>query len=78
MSSLPKLKIKFPSRHVPDDIVGLEEARHRFNWGHEPFLIVVEGRAISTCEELKELAEQDPFKDKGYLEVELEPILMGG
>ena len=78
MRSLPKLRIKLPSQHVPEDICGLEEAKHRFNWGHEPFLIVVEGRVISTYEKLKELAEQVPFKDKGYLEVDLEPILIGG
>ena len=78
MSSLPRLRIKFPSQHVPEDTCTLEEAPHRFNWGHEPFLIVVEGRAISTYQELRDFAEQDPFRDKEYLEVELEPILIGG
>jgi hypothetical protein len=78
MCSLPKLRIKLPSQHVPEDICELEQARHRFNWGHEPFLIVVEGQVISTYEKLKELAEQVSMKDKEYLEVDLEPILIGG
>lgn len=78
MSSLPRLRIKLPSQHVPEDTCSLEEAQYRFNWGHEQFIIVVEGRVISTYEELKALADQDPFKNKEYLDVELAPILMGG
>jgi hypothetical protein len=56
----------------------VEEAHHRFNWGHEQFVIVVEGRVITTYEELKALADQDAFRSKEYLDVELAPILMGG
>ena len=78
MSRSPKLRIKFLSPYVPEDVCGLEEAQYRFNWGHEPFLIVVEGRVISAYEELERLAEEDPFRTKEYLEVELAPILIGG
>jgi hypothetical protein len=78
MSISKRLRIKLPSQHVPEDVCSLEEAQYRFNWGHEQFVIVVEGRVISTYEELKALADQEPFRDKEYLEVELAPILMGG
>lgn len=78
MSRSPRLRIKLESQHVPEDTCSLEEARYRFNWGHELFVIVVEGRVISTYEELKALADQDPYCNKEYLDVELTPILMGG
>ena len=78
MSRLPRLRIKLESQHVPEDTCTVEEAHHRFNWGHEPFVIVVEGRVMSTYEELMALAHQDPYNKKEYLDVELAPILMGG
>ncbi len=78
MADLPKLRIKLESQHVPEDTCSLEEAQYRFNWGREPFVIVVEGRVISTYEELKTLAGEDPYSNKEYLDVELAPILMGG
>jgi hypothetical protein len=78
MSPWPKLKIKLPSQTVAGEICTLEQIAYRFHWGNEPFLIVVEGEAISTYEQLKELAQQDRFKDKEYLEVEVKNILVGG
>ena len=78
MSTSPRLRIKLESQHVPEDVCSLEEAEYRFNWGHEQFIIVVEGRVIATYEELKALADQDLFRDREFLEVELAPILIGG
>ena len=78
MSRLPKLRIKQPSQKMAEEICSLEQMEYRFNWGHEPFLIVVEGEPIGTYEQLKELAQQDRFKDKEFLEVEVKNILVGG
>jgi len=75
---LPKLRIKLPSPNTAEDICDLQEARHRFNWGHEPFLILVERQPISSYEELMELVKRNSFKDKEFLEVELQPLLAGG
>ncbi len=76
--SLPKLKIKLPSPPGAEDICGLQEAQHRFNWGHEPFLILVEKQPISSYEELIEFIERNSLKDREFLEVELQPLLAGG
>ena len=75
---LPKLKIKIPSPNVAEDICDFREAQYRFNWGHEPFLILVEKQPISSYEELIELAKLDRFKDREFLKVELQPLLAGG
>jgi hypothetical protein len=75
---LPKLRIKLPSPNAAEDICDLQEARYRFNWGHEPFLILVEKQPVSSYEELIEFAKLNRFKDREYLEVELQPFLAGG
>ncbi len=76
--NLPKLRIKLPSPQGTEDVCDLQEAEHRFNWGHEPFLILVEKQPISSYEELIAFVKQDSFKDKEFLEVELQPLLAGG
>jgi hypothetical protein len=75
---LPKLRIKLPSPNSVEDICDLHEAQHRFNWGHEPFLILVEKKPVASYEELIEFAKLNRFKDKEFLEVELQPLLAGG
>lgn len=75
---LPKLRIKLPSPNAAEDICDLQEAKYRFNWGHEPFLILVEKQPVSSYEELIEFAKLNRFKDREYLEVELQPFLAGG
>jgi hypothetical protein len=75
---LPKLRIKLPSPNAAEDICNLQEAKYRFNWGHEPFLILVEKQPVSSYEELIEFAKLNRFKDREFLEVELQPLLAGG
>ena len=76
--NLPKLRIKLPSPNAAEDICDLQEAKHRFNWGHEPFLILVEKKPIASYEELMEFVKLNRFKDREFLEVELQPLLAGG
>jgi len=76
--NLPKLRIKLPAPNVAEDVCDLQEARHRFNWGHEPFLILVEKQPIASYEELMGFVNRNPLKDKEFLEVELQPLLAGG
>ena len=78
MSKLPKFKIKLPFEHVADAICDLEQVRHRFNWGHEQFLIVVDNRVINSYEELVELVKQERFRDTKLFEIELQDIEVGG
>ncbi len=76
--SLPKLRIKPLTSHGVEDICDLQEAKHRFNWGHEPFLILVEKQPIASYEELIEFVERNSLQDREFLEVELQPLLTGG
>ena len=76
--NLPRLRIKLPSQCAAEDICDLQEARYRFNWGHEPFLILVEKQPISSYEELIEFVKQSRFEDREVLDVELQPLLAGG
>jgi hypothetical protein len=75
---LPKLRIRLPSDHEAQDVCSVEEARYRFNWGRDPFLVVVEGQYVRSFAELLDLASQDRFKDREFLEVEIQPLLAGG
>ena len=78
MSSLSKLKIKLPYVNASEEFCDLEQAKHRFNYGHEAFLIEVEGQLINSYEELLQLAKRDCYKDKEFLDVLLVPIIGGG
>jgi hypothetical protein len=78
VSALPKLRIRLPAPSETRDICSLEQARYRFDWGRDPFLIVVEGQAVDSFENLMKLAGQDRFKDREFLEVEVQPLLAGG
>jgi len=75
---VPKLRIKPTSQKVAEEVCTLEQMKYRFNWGHEPFLILVEGQIIGSYEELIELAKQDRFEDREFLEAEVQNILVGG
>jgi hypothetical protein len=41
-------------------------------------IIAVEGRMVSSFEELKDLVEKYHYRDKEYLNVALLPIVLGG
>ena len=73
MSKLPKLKVQslFGSGNEPD-ICDLEQAKNRFDYGSET-IVLVEGQVVNSHEELIELASQDQYKDKEFLEVVLSP-----
>ena len=73
-----KLKIRLPSDSEPQEVCTIEEAMHRFNWGHEPFVVVVEGEYVPSFDDLMALSKQDRFKDREYLEVDIQPLLAGG
>lgn len=74
----PKLKIRLPHSDNANEICTIEEAQYRFNWGHEPFLIIVEGHPVSSYEELIELTKDEHLKERDFLNVEIQPLLVGG
>ncbi len=77
MSKLPKLKIRLPFGNPSEDICDLEQAKYRFTYGGE-IIVVVEGQVVNSYEQLVQLAAQDAYKDREFLEVELLPAIVGG
>jgi len=78
MARLPRIKITLPFDNVADDYCDLEEARHRFDWHSDSFIIVVNEQVVSSYEELIRLASQDCYADVEFLEIQLLPTLYGG
>ena len=78
MHASQKLRIRLPSENEAQDTCNLEEASYRFNWGHEPFVVVVEGQFVHSFDDLIALSKEDRFKDREFLEVDIQPMLAGG
>ena len=77
ITTLLKLRGRLPSDHEAQDDCSVEEARCRFNWGRDSFRVVVEGQHVRSFEQLRDLAGQDRFKDRKFIEVEVPPRLAG-
>ncbi|UCG64550.1 MAG: hypothetical protein JSW12_18280 [Deltaproteobacteria bacterium] len=77
MPRFPKLKVTHwvdgqPSREILD----FEQAPYfLFNYD---VLVAVEGEVMRSYEELVQLASQDRYKDRDFLEVRVETIIGGG
>jgi len=76
MSHLPKLKIKLPAGNPSEDVCELEQAKHLLNFDNG--VIMVDGKTVYTYDELVDLATQDNYKNKEYLEVVLLQVIEGG
>ena len=77
MSKLPKLKVKRFFGYPNEDICELEQAKYRLNYGGE-VVVMVEGLVVTSHEELVQLATQDNYRNREFLEVVLIPELIGG
>ena len=85
MSRLPKLKIKkhFGGGPQEEKICDFEQAQDFLvnYWPSEHWagvLIAVDGQLIHSCEELCQLAAQERYKDKEFVEVGIYPQAGGG
>lgn len=76
MTKLPKLKVKGLGWDISEEIRDFEQAKY-LPFGHN-VIIVVEGQVIESYEDLIQLAAQDRYKDKEFLEVMFLPIIVGG
>lgn len=76
MSRIPKLKINLPSGDQSEYICELEEAKYCLNFNEGVFL--VEGQGVRSYDELVNIATQDKYKNKEFLEVKLLHIIGGG
>ena len=77
MSEFPKLKVT----HLIDgqrseEIFDFEQApQFLFNYD---VIVAVEGEVVRTYEELVQLATRGNFKDRDFLEVQMETVIAGG
>jgi len=77
MYEFPKLKVT----HLIDgqrseEMIDFEQAPHfLFNYD---VIVAVEGEVIRTYEELVQLASRDRFRDRDFLEVQMETVIAGG
>ena len=78
MPKLPKLKIISTLRYN-EEICDLEQAKDiLFRPSGILTHVVIEGQLIQSYENLVQLASQDQYKDKEFLEVRELPIMPGG
>ncbi len=77
MSRFPKLKVTHWVDGQPSqEILDFEQAPYfLFNYD---VLVAVEGEVMRSYEELVQLASQDRYKDRDFLEVRVETIIGGG
>lgn len=76
MSPLPKLKIKLPRSNPDEYIYNLEEARDVLNFSEGVF--IVDGQWIHSYNELVNIAKQERFREKDFIEVEWIQVMGGG
>lgn len=77
MSKLPKLKVHIPFGYPNEDICELEQARYRLSYG-AGVVVMVEGQVVNSYDELIQLAAQDIYRDREFLEVVLIVDLVAG
>ena len=77
MSNSPKLKIKIPFGYPNEDICDLEQARYRFNFTSGA-VVLIEGKSVTSYEELLQVATSDEYKDREYLDAALLTDLASG
>jgi hypothetical protein len=76
MADHPRLIVKKEAGDPEGEIQEFEQAEN-FPF-HEEIIIVVEGRQITSYEDLLKMAGQEKYKDKKYLEVMFLPMIIGG
>ncbi|GAG37831.1 unnamed protein product [marine sediment metagenome] len=76
MSKLPKLKVKRYYGDPPEETRDFEQAQYMLF--DDQSVVLVEDQITRSYEELVELATQDRYKDKEFLEVLLFPSFIGG
>jgi hypothetical protein len=76
MSRLPRLKIKLPAGNLDEYIYDLEEARDVLNFSEGVF--IVDGQWVHSYNEIVNLARQERFKDREFIEVEWLQVMGGG
>jgi len=66
MSHMPKLKVKGLKMGMKEEILDFEEAK---NFPYSDFFIFLEGQRVNSYEEFVQLATQNHYADREFLEV---------
>ena len=74
--NLPKLKVRGLGWNTSKEYYNFEQAK--FFPYSEDVVIVVEGQAITSYEELFQLVTREHYEGKEFLEVTFLPIIVGG
>ncbi len=77
MKKASKLKIRLPFGHQDDIICELVDAKYRFSFDSD-LVVVVEGQAVKSFDELIKIANRQDLKKKEFIEVKLFPLFAGG
>jgi hypothetical protein len=75
VSGLPKIKIIFLN-NAKDYICELEQVKLRLDFNS--CLLLIDGKRIHSYDELAQLASQEQYKDKEFIEAVLMPVMAGG
>ena len=77
MSRLPKLKVThWMDGQASQEMIDFEQAPHLlFNYD---VVVAVEGEIIRSYDELVQMASEDRFRDRDFLEVHMETMISGG
>ena len=76
MTLVPKLRIILPTDKPSEEFCELEQAKYRFNF--DDGVIMVEGQTVHSYDELVEIAIQDKYRNKEFLDVVLLQVIEGG
>ena len=77
MSKFPRLRITHSiDGQLSREIIDFEQAPHFLF--HYDVIVAVEGEVIKSYDELIELASRDCFREREFLDVQIETVIAGG
>ena len=77
MSRFPKLRITHSiDGQLSREIIDFEQAPHFLF--HYDVIVAVEGEVIRTYDDLVKLASRECFRDREFLDVQIETVIAGG
>ena len=76
MGRFPRLKVTGIGWNASEEVREFEQTRY-FPYGHN-LIIMVEGYAVKSYDELVELVEREKYQDREFLKVAYLPLMGGG
>ncbi len=77
LPKLPKLRVESPILGYPKETYDFGQVKHclRFDCG---ILVILDGKWVSSYDELIRLATQDNYRNKEFLDIKVMPLVGGG